>query len=481
MNKKAKGLCNFFLLIFFTFLSACSFTGGPPGLSNKVPSTYKNKIEKKGLKLEKAEYWWLKFNDPTLNTLIERAFKENFNLKEALFRLTAAEAEVKKANATLWPEFSGHIGGGQRAFGNKSSSNYQYGIQASYEIDVFQRLKNYRSQKVLEKEATKEDVKALLLSLSSRVAETYYQIIKYNQKIKVQKEINKELEKTYELVRLRYLNGLVTSLDVYQAHQNLMANKALIPVYEERLEANKNALSILLGKPPSDSEIECLVNSLTRARLPELTIWFDHGLPSELLKNRPDIRSSYLRLYAQDKRLAQALSDLFPRFELSAIFSGENMEPGHLFDYREAFWQVFLRMTQPIFMGGRLRAQVEIELARLKELSAKYESTVLNAFKEVEDILSLEKRLKEHLEILKKRLKDLEKSIRLSLFRYSYGISDFLPVLQAQTSYQTVIQDIISKEYELIAARIGLAKVIGGRWMENELEKLRAKNIKNIK
>ncbi len=474
-------MCNYFLLIFLVFLYACSFTGNPPGPSSKVPQTYRNKIEVKGLKLEKAEYWWLKFNDPTLDKLMERAFGENLGLQEALFRLEAAEAEVQKSSATLWPKISGHVGGGKRALGNKSSGDYQYGIQASYEIDVFKRLKNYRSQKVLEKEASREDVKALLLSLSSKVAETYYQIIKYNQKIRVQKEINRELEKTYELVRLRYLNGLVTSLDVYQAHQNLLANSALVPVYEERLEANRNALSVLLGRAPSDPEIESVVKGLTSSRLPDIDTWFDSGLPSDLLKNRPDIMASYLRLHAQDKRLARALSDLFPRFELSAIFSGENPEPGHLFDYREAFWQVFLGMTQPVFMGGRLRAQVDAERARLKALSARYESVVLNAFKEVEDILYREKSLKENLEILEQRLRDLKKSMRLSLFRYGHGISDFLPVLHAQTGYQAVIQDIISRKHDLIAARIGLAKALGGRWMEKELKKIRAGKTRNTK
>ncbi len=460
-------LYTFILLVQLLFINSCSLE---PSINTSIlsaPKKFKNAQKQKFIKPIGSDYWWEKFNDPILNSLMEEAFSSNLDLKTALYRLEEAEIQVKKANSTLWPTLDLNAGAGKIAKANKSTSKYNYSLAASYELDIFMKLKAFREEKKLEQLATEEDLKGLYLSISAQIANTYFKIIEFREKLKIQKLIVNELEKTFKLVKYRYISGLVSSLDVYQAHQNLMANKALIPTMEASIEVNKNSLCVLLGKNPT----KCKLNQIESASLPKKDIYFEYGLPSSILKNRPDIKAAYLRLLAQNKKVAQALSALFPSFDILALFGGDNIEPAHLFDYKNAFWNIFLNLTQPIFKGGALRADVLKQKAALKRVAAEYQLKVITAFKEVEDTLFKHRTIKENLSLLEKRLKDLKASVRLSLLQYRFGLSDFLPVLQAQTSFQHVIQDIISKRYELIANRIQLARVVGGSWMEKVKDK----------
>ncbi len=464
-----------FFLIFFGvqlfFLNCCSLEPQLKVPVKVLPPKFKNTIPQKDINLQPSECWWKKFNDPVLNSLMEEAFSSNLDLKAALYRLEEAEAQVKKANATFWPHVNLEASAGRMGKANKSTSKYNYSLAASYELDIFMKLKALRNEKILEQLASEEDVKAILLSLSAQIADTYFKIIEYKQKLKIQKQIINELDKTLKLVKLRYTSGLVSSLDIYQAHQNLMANKALVPTMEATIEANKNSLCVLIGKNPT----ECTLDEIKSATLPENDIFFEHGLPSSILTNRPDIKSAYLRLLAQNKRVAQALAGLFPKFDIFAAFGGDNLEPAHLLDYKNAFWNVFFNLTQPIFRGGAIKAEILRQKAILKKLASNYQQKVITAFNEVETTLFMYNSIKDNLFLLEKRLKDLRASVRLSMLRYRFGLSDFLPVLQAQTSFQSVIQDIISKKYELISNRIQLARVVGGRWMDIKMEAVRKK------
>jgi len=466
----------FFLATVALFCAGCSLLEPemPPGPS--VPESYRLKGPQAISVLSETDDWWRRFNDPVLDRLMEEAFSGNLDLQQALFRLEEAEAKVKKANATLWPRLDLSFERGRVGHGNITDNAYQYSLAASYEVDVFQRLRAYRRQRELERLATRQDVKSVLLTLSAQIANTYFKILESRERIGLQQFIIGELERTLELVRLRYSRGLVSSLDVYQADQNLQANRAALPLLQQELETNKNALAVLLGLPPSElfppGGGDKLFGKEMGRRLPEMEFRFDPGTPADIISLRPDVREAYLRLEAQNREVAQALAELLPRFDITAAYGGENFESRNLFDYENVFWNIFAQVSQPLFRGGELRAEVEVQRSKLHQAAAAYQAAVLRALREVEDALAAQDASRRNLDYLKDRLESLKSSTKISVFRYRYGLSDFLPVLQAQTAYQSVAQEIVKMKYMVISNQIGLVRAVGGRWMDRTVDGL---------
>ncbi|GEM_PF-1854757 len=428
------------------------------------------------LHLQDTEYWWFRFGDPLLNMLVQQAFSGNLDLEIALSRLEEADAALQKAGSTLWPRVKISLDAGRTGVGDKGDDHYSYDAFASYEIDLFQRLRNYRKEKRLQQQATREDLKGVILTVSADIASTHFKVLADLERIRLQKNIVRELERTLELVRLRYANGLVSALDVYQASQNLMANRAALPEMEKDLETSLNALAILLGKTPEglDGYRKALMKRIDSSEmaelLPALDFRVDPGSPASVIQKRPDVQAAYLRLYAQDRKVAQAMADLLPRLDLSFGINSDNFKPRNLLDYERAIWKLLGSVTQPVFQGGELLREADIQRARLKKAAAEYHKAVLAALKEVEDAMLAENAIRENLKYLERRRSDLKNSAQISIFRYSFGLSDFLPVLQAQTSFQSVAQEMVAKRYLLILSQITLARVAGGHWMDKQAE-----------
>ena len=298
--------------------------------------------------------------------------------------------------------------------------------------------------------ATEQDLKALFISVSAQAADLYYLAVEQRAQLGLSDQTIASFQDTLDRVERRYRGGLVPSIDLYQARQNLAAARAQRPLFKSRLDVTLNALSVLTGRFP-DREIGGDESELKDAPV------FRTGLPSQLISHRPDIHAALLRLKASDERIGAAVADRFPSFNLAGSYGGTSDRLKTVLDSPNIFWNVLLQAAQPVFDAGKRKAEVKRTEAVFRENLAGYHKTVLNAFREVEDSLSKISASEERIEMLAERVSASESALRIALDRYMRGLTDYLPVLTEQLSYFTARSNMLAERRQIISDTIQLA------------------------
>ena len=453
------------LLTILFFLAGCSFYQSDLQQFSAMPEQYQGTSTTD--QLRSTEQWWLSFNDPALNRLMDRLFAENLDLDMILARLEQVEAQQRSQQASLWPQVDGAASAGRVRSQAIEADSFSLSIGASYELDLWHKLKSRRQAASLTSQAQQHEVEALLLSLSAQLAESYYLVVELRQLVTLNEEIISSFADTVHLVRLRYQRGLVSSLDLYQAQQNLLAAQAELPKLLIQLEQAENSLAILVGAMPGSTDFAPL------AQLPQLDHSFATGLPAALIHNRPDVAAAFSRLQAADQQVAAAIADRFPAIKLTANYGGQDNELSKILDSPNIFWNLLVNISQPIIDGGKRQSEVERRQAIFRELAAAYHKAVLIAFAEVENALASEKGNDQALVILAKRQKVSAAALRLALERYQQGLTDFLPVLTAQSTKANADIALIRMQRQRITSRIQLARALGGSWMASQLQAIK--------
>jgi len=454
------------LVIFFVvFLSGCSLH---QPIEPSPPAPVPGSFAQPGSRAR--DLWnfgrgWEKFNDPCLNKLIEEALQKSPDIKEAFARVEQAEAVFQKEQASRFPFLNGGYSWSRQSqpgfFGKDTGNSYRLSLAAGFEVDLWQKLKKNAEAQRLEADASKEDLFTLYLTISSQVADFYYLVAEAREQIELTDRTISSLEESLERVESRYRAGLVPAVDVYQARQNLAQAKARRPIYVVQEESALHALSVLLGHyPEENSWCEDAVTSL-----PPVPSMFPSGLPSEVLAKRPDVRSALLRLKANDARVAAAVADRFPSLDLLAGYgrSSTAFSAGSIVG---DFWSLGFEAALPLLDGGKRRAEIRRRKAVVKEFMARYHKAVLRSFQEVEDALSKNVADEDRIKSLEADVEASYHSLRLARKRYFYGLTDYLPVLTAETLYLNSQSALISARRELISDRITLFRSLGGDWME---------------
>lgn len=411
--------------------------------------------------------WWRAFADPTLDALLSQALVANTDWRQALARLEQAEAVAHAARAPLLPTLDLQ-GQGRREkspgiFGEHTGTSSNLSLAAGYEIDLWQKIAGRARAADLDRQAAGGDAQALLLTLSARVADFYYLAAEQRSQLELIDAGIATFADTLELVENRYREGLVPALDVHQARLALDAARARRPQHEAGLAQAEHALAVLLGRYPGDLPAGPLI------LLPEVPRAFPAGLPSTLLTRRPDVQAALLRVQAADARLGAAIAERFPALNLLAGY-GYAENSFAIGDISGTFWNLILNAAQPLFDGGRRRAEVERHEALFRERLAAYHGTVLGAFQEVEDALAANRADEERIVRLETQTATTAATLRLSLERYLAGLSDYLPVLSAQGNHFNSQSQLVDARRRLISDRITLARALGGQWMAGELD-----------
>ena len=447
-------------------LSACSLHGSQ---SQKVTVSkehfFRNPDAVKMIQFSTC-HWWKMYDDEKLNQLILRGFAGNLDMEMAWARLQQAKAQEDMAGANQFSDVDGSAGSG-RSQSIPSVSSYQQqqlSVAAGYELDVWQKLANERDRVTFLRMASENDVKAVYISLSAQIAEMYYLVLELRAKVALNDKVIEFFEKTVHLVRRRYERGIVPSLDLYQAKQNLLNAKAEIPVFKSDLVLAENSLSLLLGFRPHEQDLGEF------GSLPDIQISYDCGLSSELLAHRPDVEAAYLRLQSIDAAIAVAIAERFPRFSLTADYGSRSSDLSDLLQNPNIFWNVLVGVSGPLFDGGRRKANVRYTEARFREQLAAYYQAVIRAFGDVEDSLAKEHGMDAQYEQLLAYKEVTGATLRLSLQRYQLGIDTFLPVLTAQASHSKALMAVITAKRKKISSRIQLARALGGTWMVDEMK-----------
>jgi NodT family efflux transporter outer membrane factor (OMF) lipoprotein len=413
--------------------------------------------------------WWETFDDAELNTVVKEALSGNQTLAAYWARLGKAKALAVKAGADLMPAVSGEAGASYARRGTTGDSsaestdneNYSLGLIASYEVDLWGRVRAETQSASFAAAATRHDLNAAAITIAAEVSERWVRIISQRQqKILLQRQLN--ANETYlDLVDLRFRKSQASALDVMQQKQLVERVKALLPLIEleERLQLNE--LALLMGRQPYNNP------DFQRDTLPELHAPPAAGLPAQLLEFRPDILAAYLRLSAADQDLAAARADRLPALRLTGSAAYSSNELDQLFDN----WLLNLAagVTAPLIDGGRRKAEVSFAEAAVQEQLAEYRRTVLNAVREVEGALIREEKLRENITGIENQLKAAQTALEEAGFRYTNGLIDYLPVLTQLLSVQNLELDLISRRADLLVARINLYRAIGGSWTD-ELE-----------
>ncbi len=424
------------------------------------------------------EKWWKIFGDENLNEMMDEAFQNNLDIKKAFARLEQLKAVARSSSANEQPflnvdgQYSRESSPG--FLGDYTGDSYRYSLSAGYELDLWKKYKSLTNSAKLEMEASREDIKALYLSLSAQLVDLYFLAVEQRAQLRLIDRTIASFEDTLERVEIRYREGLVPALDVYQARQNLAMVRASRPTFEANLALTEHAVATLLGRYPEKETADEL------AVLPVIPDAFPVGLPSDVLARRPDIQAALLRLKASDEKIASAIADRFPTFNLLGSY-GKSSTAFSTGDISGVFWNLILSLAQPIIDGGRRSAEVERTRAVFKENLALYHKAVLTSLQEVEDALSRNRASEEQITFLKEKIDSSSNALRLSIDRYMEGLSDYLPVLSAQQSLYDSESALLSARRQLISDRVQIAKALGGEWMDEIIDNYLSDDISDDK
>ncbi|MCB9357968.1 MAG: efflux transporter outer membrane subunit [Calditrichaeota bacterium] len=448
------------------FVSGCGYVQRHNAPKVDAPESYLHATTDEALK---DAAWWTDFGDEALNQLMDEAIDNSPSLEAALAKLQQFRAQSRATRSSLFPTvtLNGSYQDGERAFGGLGKIDlgyYDVSIAAQYEVDLWGKLSARRRAAFGDLLASENDARAALLTLTSQVARTYFQMLDLREQLRLIQQTSESNENAHELVANRYALGVVTSLDVYQSEANLAQARAQKATVEASLAATEHLLSVLLGRYP-DPDIAGNMNAL-----PPQVLEINAGLPSDLLNRRPDLRAARARLLASDARWASANAALLPSFTLTGSYGNINKVLEDALDPENLLWNLVAGVTAPIFQGGRLVGEAQRAEGAFYESAATYKLVVLNAYREVEDALVRGEKQRERVAELERQATASGNSLRVAEDQYRQGVVNYLQVLTAQNFYYSSQSALITARRELLQNRIDLASALGGSWTDQVLE-----------
>ena len=421
--------------------------------------------------------WWRDFGDPKLDLLVDKALRQNWDLKLAAAKVLEVEALFTQAGAARYPSLALKAGGTTQktpravTLANNipvelRTEAYNLTLAASFEVDLWGRLKKAEEAAFFDLIQSEENRRTVVQGLIAEVVSTYLQIEALERRLMVARRSREAFAKSLELVEARYTRGLTNILDLRQARRALAVAKAVVPEVEQELGIRQQALSILLGDYPRTEG----ARNQPPDYLPGLKP-VPAGLPSELLLRRPDIRAAEVRLKALTSRVGVAKAARFPSISLTGNLGYSSDGLGRLFTPDSSLWALSVGITQSVFDAGRLKAAQRQATARLRQGEAEYAKTVLAAFKEVETALLTRKKQVLRRELAKEALVEAIATQEAALTMYQRGLTDYLQVLEAQRSRYGIEESLILTELALATNRVTLYRALGGGWDHKALEK----------
>jgi len=422
--------------------------------------------------IEKEE-WWSSFQDAELSSLIERAAKQNLDLKLALERVEEARAARGIARSAYFPSIDASASAtrnrqrviapvvpGSVKIVPAEFNNFQGGLGASWELDVFGGIRRgvqAASADVAAAEENGRDVRVILLGDVGRV---YAQLRGFQRRLEIANKNIKTQQDTLDLTRARAKAGLATELDVSRAAAQLESTKAVVPTLLGGIDVSIHRLSVLLGEEPGALKSELENASPIPAAGPDVEV----GLPSDLLERRPDIRRSEAQLAAATARIGEAKADLFPRFVLTGAAGRQASQLHDITLGAGNFFSVGPGISLPLFTGGRIRSNIAVQNAREREALVSYQSSVLNALEEVQDALVNYAQEQERRDRLNEAAQQSQVAVDLATEQYKAGLTDFLSVLDAQRELYADEDQAVQSRTNVTTDVIALYRALGGGW-----------------
>lgn len=428
-----------------------------------VPNKWSENVISKNIVTEK---WWEIFHDETLNQLISQATTENLNFKQALSRVKEARILRSETIATGLPSLDAKgfasrrfnnsaAGAGGAGIGSQAINIFQLGFDAVWELDFFGGIQRAIEAADASIDVEIENSQDVLLSLQSEIAREYITLRANQQLVTTHNALLFAQAETLRLLEIRERSGFNTGLEVAQAQAQYDNTAANLPRYQVEIEKSIHALSVLLGNEPTALKKRL---SVTRT-IPKATFSLTN-FPSELLKCRPDIRKAERQLAVANAYVGIAIAELYPKVNLAAFIGLQNLKITDFTPMGKS-WSSAATLTMPLFNWGKLNANIEAKDAQYEQALLNYQQTILTAFQEVENVLTIYRNEQIRHEFLMKAINSNQTVLHLAKERYEKGLTGFLDVLQSQqTLYQTQIEQLNSSAI-LSAQIVALSKALG--------------------
>lgn len=404
--------------------------------------------------------WWKQLNDPVLDQFINEALTNNIDLAMAQTRVQEALAQEHASRASLLPTLDASGGTTRQkslnAFGVATLTRVeQPSFQAAYELDVFgKNLHAYQAGR-LNRQATETADAATRLSVISTTVKSYITLRALDEKLNLLQKTLDARQRELKIAQSKANAGYTSKLELNQAQAEYAATLQQIPAVQSSISQQEHALSMLVGSSSRTIERGLPLSQLQAPAIPDM-------LPSELMQNRPDIVQSSLLLAASDAKLASARAQFLPSVKISATFgrifsTAPIKEPVNV-------WSIGGSILAPIFEGGSIKANFDLNIAKRNEAAWNYRKTVLTALKEVEDQLSASYRLQEQQQALEMEQKALASALHHASNRYRAGYSPYLDVLDSQRNLLSVESQLIQSKADYLNAQVSLYQALGGGW-----------------
>ncbi len=444
-----------------------------PQIVTELPTTF-------GSNVQSGEYspqkWWLAFEDPVLDGFVEQALANNLDITEAAGRLEQARAQARVARSALLPSVNasadasstsspvdglpfGDIAGG--AIDRIENENYAASLGASYELDLFGRVRGDAGAASQDAVASAYDLRTVQLSSAAETISAYFDIVDARRQIELAKLTSEVLEDRVGRSEERFSRGLIESFELYQVRQDLRATQVSLVQLETSLGGLRARLALLLGVYPDE-----LTETLSGELQPRLVFEdVPSGLPIELLEQRPDVAAAAVRMEAARLRIGARRAERFPTINLSGSIGTQGGSPGAVFDIGNN-WASSLAssIVAPIFDAGRISANIRSARAVYDQRAAAYAREVLGAYGEVQSAIGnySQERLRYRLVIAQRQ--NAQASLDLQRRRFAAGVGEYTTYLDALRTLYQVEGSLSSAARDTALARLGVHRALGGDW-----------------
>jgi multidrug efflux system outer membrane protein len=474
-------------------LASCSFAPEPrtPTVVVDLPAEYPAEVADStgaaaaaaNQEVRRPERWWTVFNDPVLEALVDTALAANLDLREAVARVEEVRQRYRIARADLFPSvglsadatylssptnagFAGEIGGGEEGEPSLFPDRFKYdtytaALGFSYEIDFWGRFRNNTKAAVSEFLASEGDYQTARLAVISATISTYLEVVELRRSVDLTTLSVDILEERSQRTNERYFRGLVTTFELYTIQALFRNTQASLPVLESALEEAKGRLAVLLGQYAGS-----LDEILAGDTAPDIVLDpVPADLTAALLEARPDVWAAWQRMEAARYRIGARKGDMYPAIRLDATVGLQSGDISSLFRPDQYFLNLVGGLTQPLFQGGRLKANLGVAEAQFQAQAANYVRTVLTAYKEVQvSLVNLDKQA-ERYEFLRRQQISAQGSVDFQTRSFQRGVGDYLAYLDSKQNLTSTQNNLAAAERSLAEARLAVHRSLGGAWV----------------
>lgn len=446
-------------LIFGGCMVGPDFAGAP---AQSLPATWANRVPP-ATDSENLVQWWRQFGDRQLTRLIETGFAANPDMIAAALSIKEAESSAKIAGASLLPVVTAGASQATAPAGAwNSTAHGEWGMRAnaSWEIDIFGGNRRKIEAALASLHATQAAAGSVQTALAANIAATYFDWIAANENLRIAREQLAYQKHTLNIVQRRYDAGMEAKLALEQALTQVASTESGIPAQEALVKEAENTLAVYLGTHMAQVR-PSMPSAFVAAVIPRVPT----GLPSELLRRRPDIIQAEAKLHGVTTEVGVAVAELFPKLSLTgSANTAAGSDFAGFYSARQSGWSLGGGITQNIFRGGALLEQIKLRKTSVLRVEEAYRKTVIAALSEVESCLVSYARLMRQLPLQQEMVRSTGESARLSLKLYSAGYTDFLNVASAQQSWLSSQQKLTTMRQSIRQNLANLYKVLGGGW-----------------